>query len=535
MIKCFLAAICLVMGLQVSGVFAMTQSSPIRQHVAVLNEDLTIALKAADVIKVKLVGAPGALVTLSLDTDGTPFDVALRRDGGEHHRSLLQKGEGRKHVVLQLPDDPAHLMITASIAGKLTLRQTGSIAADDLKAPPRDYLSPRIATLAQQLATNASTDAFWHEVEAEGTPLVEEGEKGKPLLTFLFRGASRNVKMLGGPANDIYELERLEQSDVWFRSIAVPAGSLFSYQLADNVPEFEGPARAQRVAILATAKADPFNHFPWPANAPDPFNQSSTFRVAGGDLEPWHEQAASQRGTLTHYRLASERLSNSRDIWIHRSAGLDVSNDTTPLLFVFDGEQFLKKGLLDRSIDALVESGRLRPMVTVFVSSIDNVVRARELPDSDAFADFMADELLQFVIDQTGLTPRADRTILSGSSFGGLGSTTIALKHPQEFGAVLSMSGSYWWSPEGAFQGENAVARRVATSEHKPVRFYLSSGLFETSRGDGFASILEPNRHLADVLLAKGYEVERAEFPTAHDMFAWREILPQGLIQLVGK
>ncbi len=535
MIKNFLAAICLVMGLQVSGVFAMTQSSPIRQHVAALDEDVTIALKASDVVEVKLIGAPGALVTLSLYTDGTPFDAALLSDRGEHQRSLLQKGEGRKHVVILLPDEPAHLTITTAIAGSLTLRQTGSIEADDLKSPPRDYLSPKIVTLARNLEHDPSTDAFWQMAEAEGTPLVEEGEKGKSLLTFLFRGASRNVKMLGGPTNDIYELERLGQSDVWFRTIAVPEASLFSYQLADDVPSFVGPVRARRLAILSTAKADPLNRFPWPASAPDNFNQSSTFRAAGGGLEPWYDQATNQRGTLTHHRLASERLANTRDIWIHRSAGVVVADEATPLLFVFDGEQFLKKGLVDRSIDALVEAGRIPPMVTVFVSSVDNVVRARELPDSDAFADFMADELLPFVIDRTGLRPRGDRTILSGSSFGGLGSTTIALKRPEKFGAVLSVSGSYWWSPQGAPEGQNTIAHRVATSEPKKVRFYLSAGLFEASRGDGFASILEPNRYLSDVLTAKGYEVKRAEFPTAHDMFAWREILPQGLIHLVGR
>ena len=43
----------------------------------------------------------------------------------------------------------------------------------------------------------------------------------------------------------------------------------------------------------------------------------------------------------------------------------------------------------------------------------------------------------------------ADRTVLAGSSYGGLAATTVAMRHPEVFGNVLSMSGSFWWSPPG--------------------------------------------------------------------------------------
>ena len=256
--------------------------------------------------------------------------------------------------------------------------------------------------------------------------------------------------------------------------------------------------------------------------------------MAGGVLKPRFDAPVSARGMLDQYRLASKALGNERDIWIYRSVGFDPSQKDSPLLIVFDGEQFLRNGHLDKSIDALVDGGLIPPMAVAFVSSIDNMVRAKELPDSDLFAEFMATEVLAFVSKELGYVPVAERTILAGSSFGGLGATTIALKHPDRFGNVLSLSGSFWWSSSGAFSGDNMVAHRVATTPQKPVRFYLAAGLFESARGDGFASILEPNRHVRDVLLAKNYSVMHQEFPAAHDMFAWREILPQGLIALLG-
>ncbi len=47
-------------------------------------------------------------------------------------------------------------------------------------------------------------------------------------------------------------------------------------------------------------------------------------------------------------------------------------------------------------------------------------------------------------------------------------------------------------------------------------------------------SILVTNRHLRDVLLAKGYEVHYQEFAGGHDYLSWRGTLADGLILLIG-
>jgi len=91
----------------------------------------------------------------------------------------------------------------------------------------------------------------------------------------------------------------------------------------------------------------------------------------------------------------------------------------------------------------------------------------------------------------------------------------------------LSLSGSYWWGQEGEEPGW--LTREYVKAPKQPLRFYLQSGLFEGPK------ILDTNRHLRDVLLAKGYPVEQVEYPAGHDYLQWRGSLPCGLISLIGE
>ncbi|HVC81707.1 MAG TPA: alpha/beta hydrolase-fold protein, partial [Chloroflexota bacterium] len=74
------------------------------------------------------------------------------------------------------------------------------------------------------------------------------------------------------------------------------------------------------------------------------------------------------------------------------------------------------------------------------------------------------------------------RTIVGGSSLGGLASAYVALERPDLFGAVLAQSGSFWWKPSGDDEFE-WLARRVAALPLQAVRFYLEVGKLESAAG----------------------------------------------------
>ena len=132
----------------------------------------------------------------------------------------------------------------------------------------------------------------------------------------------------------------------------------------------------------------------------------------------------------------------------------------------------------------------------------------------------------------------APRTIIAGSSYGGLAAAYAALRHPQRFGTVLSQSGSFWWAPGGpARAGGRRRGPRMADAplrrQPAPAAALLpEAGCFEDGRGP--TGILTTTRHLRDVLRARGYPVRHAEFASGHDYLQWRGTLACGLMALAG-
>jgi enterochelin esterase family protein len=134
------------------------------------------------------------------------------------------------------------------------------------------------------------------------------------------------------------------------------------------------------------------------------------------------------------------------------------------------------------------------------------------------------------------VTAEADKTTLCGYSAGGLAAAFVAFKYPNQFGNVLAQSGAFWRGNEGGAQPIEWLTAQYKAAPKLSLRFYLEVGANETGKTIGGISILEANRHLRDVLQAKGYDLKYLEVPNAiHNTEHWREQLTDGIIYLVGK
>ena len=199
---------------------------------------------------------------------------------------------------------------------------------------------------------------------------------------------------------------------------------------------------------------------------------------------------------------------------------------------VLDGLTYTSDIPTPAILDDLLAAGRIRPLVAVFVANASPEARNVDLACHPPFAEFLAQELVPWVRRSYRVTDDPTRAAIAGSSLGGLAAVCAAVKSPDLFGNVLSLSGAFPWSPSG--EEPEALARQLATGPKLPLRFYLEAGLEETVARPGGTSLLASNRHLRTVLEARGYAVEYHEFNGGHSIQYWQASLPNGLIALFG-
>ena len=487
--------------------------------------------------QVQLQVPAGAVVQLRFAGAGLHLD--LRDAQGQHIRRLAEDGRGVQTAMWrslgaqqeQLWVVPAEKNLAAA-PFSLQVLNTWQVQGEEQPKPEDTPMGPRLKKLQQALVQGQSTDAFWQQVQQQGTPLVEPWEGGQLLVTFLWRDqGNHNVRLFGSPSGDHNPLRKLGGSDVWWTSVVMDPRARLSYALAPDVPKVANAAQQRRM-ILATLQRDPLNPHTFPAQlatqAVDRFQGRSVLQLPQAPKQPW-VQARSDvpQGTLTRHVVHSQILGNDRDVWTYVPAGAEPQN----LLVLFDAHAFVHDVPTPRILDNLMADGLLPNTAAVIVGNASPEARGQELPPNPKFAQFMAEELMPWVREQ-GLAQMARHTVVAGSSYGGLVSSYLGLMHPELFGNVLSMSGSYLWAPQGEPAGWMQRAWQTLPSPMPHVRFYIDAGTFEKGRG-GREGILETSRALGDILRERGLQVTQREWVSGHDYVQWQASLGCGLVALL--
>jgi len=383
--------------------------------------------------------------------------------------------------------------------------------------------------LAGGAARAATLDAFWREVTATGTPLIEPLDADTALVTFLWRGSARSTAV--GWAVMV-ALDRLPGTDLWFTTVVLPTDLrtlyFFGHDRADAVPTGPGPGPTH----IDPTNSHPF-HFPRDPNDPnDEDHWASLLELPGAAAEPWRATTpVAARGTMVEAELTSSALGGSRRVSALLPAG--VPTDDLPVLVAFDG--YLSRTVLDipTTVDNLIAAGRIPPLVALFVTNPSDV-RNDELVPAPPIAAFVADELLPWARRKWRVTHDPSNNVITGASRGGLAAAYVALRRPDTFRAVISQSGSMWWPTPQEGRPE-WLTREVAARPKAPVRFYLEVGNRENSPGpSGAPSQVAANRRMRHILAARGYQVAYHEYTGAHDYVNWRRTIADGLIAVLG-
>ncbi|MEU9335622.1 alpha/beta hydrolase-fold protein [Streptomyces sp. NPDC048290] len=414
-------------------------------------------------------------------------------------------------------------------------------------------------------------DRLTAALHAAGGPLLTPLDGGGHAVTFVHLGPATHVEVSsqltmdadGRPA----AMERIPGTDVWHLTVPVADDRLsvvYSYSvddpyaaksLAEVMELVQAGAYGEIVAAhLRAARHDPFNperimsaHTSMTPGAER--LHESVLTLPGADPEVWFGRGGhtgGPRGTLTEHRVPSTVFGGDREVAVYLPEGYREGAAGHPLLLLLDGEYHLDH--YPEILDNLIAAGAVPPTVVAFVRNRDTMSRMTEMCCHPDLVRQYAEELLPWLRAEFGAGRDPATTVVAGASYGGLASLWLAYRRPDLFGGVLSLSGSHWWGLKEQFGGAEGpyamgrdgepewLTRQIAAEPGAPARtrFWIAAGTLETQPLPGGTSLLTANRHLRDVLTARGHEVAYDEFPGAHEQAGWRRTFARGLRYLLG-
>lgn len=391
---------------------------------------------------------------------------------------------------------------------------------------------PQSAVL-QQLSRDIEQDSdaldeFWARMELNGVPLVESvsDQPGHSLLTFVYRAAegtrvrlrsNLNALLIDGITNDfdsLGSLNRLTVTDVNYLSFEVSDELRITYRFV--------------VSGESEPVLDPLNSRVY---MPGTRFARSAVSLSDAPAQPWADIA--EAGRWNQHIVESRALGDSQTIWVYTPSGYDAER-SHPVLIGMDVVAYARILPTSRVVEYLAAEGRIPPTIIIAVPDLGWVGDRRG--SYDPAVDFLADEVLPAVGELYSITSDPSEVVVSGLSRRGMLSAYATLRRPDAFGNVLSLSGSYYWRPQGHSQFE-WLSALYAREDRRPIRFYLAAGSLETVVTSGNAGhyMVGTNRHMRDVLIAKGYDLRYHEFYGVHSTFNWQDQLLPGLDYLLGR
>jgi predicted alpha/beta superfamily hydrolase len=243
---------------------------------------------------------------------------------------------------------------------------------------------------------------------------------------------------------------------------------------------------------------------------------------------------------ITLDRVCSTALGNCRTVTAYLPAGYDAPANaatTYPVLFMHDGQNvwsdhdccFGHTGWeVDTTLDAEIAGAHVRPIIVI---AADNTT-AR----NDEYGLTIA-TMLAFIEFQVGQLQPAElarvrwdhqKVSIAGSSLGGLVSMELALRHPDAYAGVASLSGAFWPNMDT----HQAVRDDVSALGKQALAVYLDSGGDPSDDSDGAADTIEVRDRLVGLGWVASTSPACTPGPSAvcyhlepgatHDELAWK-------------
>ena len=199
-----------------------------------------------------------------------------------------------------------------------------------------------------------------------------------------------------------------------------------------------------------------------------------------------------------------------------------------------------KEWRVDEAANALILAGLIEPIIVVGIENAGTQRADEYLPTrfkwrnseiggkADQYAKFLIDEVKVYIDGQFRTKSGARDTALMGSSFGGVATYYLGLKHPDKFSMLAVLSPSVWVNDREIVRMTEGLPRKL------PLKIWVDMG---TQEGP---DSMRDSHLLFDALLKKGWVAGKdAVFYqdgfAQHNEDAWAKRVPAILMWMFGK
>lgn len=305
-------------------------------------------------------------------------------------------------------------------------------------------------------------------------------------------------------------MRRIENTDIWYAVVEMPADSRVEYQF-----ELRRGEQWERFN-------DPHN----PRVARSPVGDSSVCYGRGYRVPDWAVVDPDARpGELLELMVRSQAQRRDNRVTLYLPARFRSAGQY-PLLVVHDGGDFLEYASMKVVLDNLIHRMDMAEAVVAFTYPGE---RLTEYPNTSAHARWITRELVPQLEEQFPLVAHASGRALMGSSFGAIAALSTAVRHPDTYGSLLLQSGSFVFTDIGESHPEapsfDPVVKFMNRYRRRPTRvadrMFLSCGVYEP--------LIVYNRAMVPVFGDTGMSVNYVESRDGHNWESWRDRLRDGL------
>lgn len=229
--------------------------------------------------------------------------------------------------------------------------------------------------------------------------------------------------------------------------------------------------------------------------------------------------------TIKKETIDSHFLGEPRNLRIYLPPGYNEIL-SYPVVYCQDGEEFFNFGRIATHANTLILDEGIDPFIIVGVE-VNTTVRTEEYAPFghrfEAYTSCFTEEILPFVERNYPVRREPGERVLAGDSLGGTVSLHLAMKRPELFSRIISLSGAYYEPTLDILSKEQDLSH---------LSLFMIVGLQEDNytTDTGTYNFVDLNRRAKALLEERGAKVHYYEKDGKHLWGFWQQELPDALV-----